>query len=358
MTAALEQAFRCNAETGADDGASVSVWQNGVEALTLCHGEARPGIAWTPQTLVPVYSATKAPAAAALLTALYDCCRSPELEIGDVWPEFPVPHGTVAQLLSHQLGLAALREPASVFSTDDCRRAIERSCPAWLPPQHGYHPHTYGPLVDILMQKLTGMRIGEFWEERIRRPLGLDLYIGLPESEFARVAFLQSPRMQHRMPQSDFYSAYFDPESAVYRAFHNVTGLESARRMNTPEAWQCGCPAKGGVASAAGLARFYQLLMGNGDDSPFPPEVTEWMTTPQCCGFDLTLMCRTGFACGTMFEPAELFGNSGFGHAGAGGCHAFCEPESGLSFAYVMNRMELGILPGERVKRLLRALKA
>lgn len=327
-------------------GASVSVWQHGQEILTLHEG-------WPDDSLVPVYSATKPAAALCLLLALHDCCQTPELEVGAIWSAFPAPHCSIAQLLSHQCGMAALAEQAPLDNLDACRAAIERSTPAWLPPQHGYHPQTFGPLVDILMLELSGMRVGTFWEQRLRRPWNLDFYIGLPESEFHRVAALQAPRLQPGYMQQDaFYKKYFDTGSAVYRAFHSITGYGTPREMSTPAAWQCASPAKGGVASARGLARFYQMLMSEA----VPAVVRDWLSTPQCSGWDETLQQPTAFTCGAMCEPAHLFPGGGFGHAGAGGSHAFCTPDTGLSFAYVMNRMELGNLPGSRVTQLLHLL--
>lgn len=329
-------------------GASVSVWSHGQEVLTICAGDR-----WTRDTLVPVFSATKPASALCLLLALHDCGRGPELEVGELWPAFPAPHCTVAELLSHQCGLAALAETAPLTDLDACRAAIERSVPAWLPPKHGYHPQTFGPLVDILMLQLTGTRVGAFWEQRIRRPLNLDFFIGLPESEFHRVAPLQAPRIRPGyMAQDAFYRAYFDTRSSVYRAFHSIEGFGTPREMSTPGAWQCASPAKGGVASARGLAQFYQYLM-----SDFvPPAVREWLSVPRCSGWDNTLQQRTSFTCGAMCEPAHLFPGGGFGHAGAGGSHAFCSPSRHLSFAYVMERMELGNLPGPRICRLLELL--
>ena len=338
----FDQIFR----EGLVGGASVSVWQHGQELLTLHAG-------WPVDSLVPVFSATKPASALCLLLALHDCCQSPELVVGDIWPDFPVPSCTIAQVLSHQCGLAALAEPAPLEDLDACRAAIERSVPGWLPPRHGYHPQTFGPLVDILLRELTGMRVGEFWEQRIRCPFGLDFYIGLPESEFHRVSPLQAPRIQPGYMQQDvFYQKYFDATSSVYRAFHSIVGYGTPREMSTPAAWQCASPAKGGVASARGLAQFYQLLMGDA----LPADVRDWLSTPQCCGWDETLQQETAFTCGAMCEPAHLFPGGGFGHAGAGGSHAFCAPSTGISFAYVMNRMELGNLPGNRVLSLLELL--
>ncbi len=358
MMQTLKTQFEANFAAGVEQGAAVCVWQNGEELCHFCGGEARPGLPWTPQTLVPIYSATKAASSACLLLALHDCCQGPELEVGALWPAFPLPQCTVGQLLSHQAGLAALAETAPLDDLEACRHAIEHSHPAWVPPAHGYHPHTIGPMVDILMLELTGLRVGEFWEQRVRRPLGLDFYIGLPASERHRVAELRTARMRGAMPRSAFYTRFFTPGSDIHRAFNSLTGYSSAREMNCPAAWECASPAKGGVASARGLAQFYQALLGQAEDSPFPADVLEWMACPQCSGDDLTLCQPTSFGCGAMLEPASLFGRGGLGHAGAGGSHGFAEPGSGCSFAYVMNQMELGILPGERVQRLINAFVA
>ncbi len=45
-----------------------------------------------------------------------------------------------------------------------------------------------------------------------------------------------------------------------------------------------------------------------------------------------------------------------FGHPGAGGSHAFADPENNLAFAYVMNQMEQKLLPNEKSLRLIDAL--
>ncbi len=357
MREKLQQAFARNLAAGAEAGGAVSAWKDGQPLCNICGGEAREGVAWQEDTLVPIFSATKAAAAACLLQALYACCRDPELEVGELWAAFPNPRLTVGELLSHQGGLAALNTPAPLADLAACKRAIEQSLPAWAPPEHGYHPQTFGPLVDILMLELTGMRVCDYWETHVRRPLRLEFYLGhLPEALEPRVAQLRAPRMSGAMPRTPFYREYFTPGSAVYRAFHSITGYEAVRDMNTRAAHLCGSPAKGGVASARGLAAFYQALLGKLPGSPFAPEVAEWMSTPRCSGWDSTLLQHTAFTCGAMCEPAELFPGGGFGHAGAGGSHAFCVPENGLSFAYVMRGMELGLLPGVRVQRLLNAL--
>jgi CubicO group peptidase (beta-lactamase class C family) len=54
----------------------------------------------------------------------------------------------------------------------------------------------------------------------------------------------------------------------------------------------------------------------------------------------------------------RLFGPSrtSFGHPGAGGAHAFADPENKIAFAYVMNQMEQSVLPNEKSLRLVDAI--
>ena len=84
------------------------------------------------------------------------------------------------------------------------------------------------------------------------------------------------------------------------------------------------------------------------------------------------LLAPIAFSAGMMQDPLDedpesethgrklrqLYGPSllAFGHPGAGGSLAFADPENGISFAYVMNQMEVGALPGERVQGLVNAL--
>lgn len=326
-------------------GEAICQCRAGQVVRSIVRGEQTPGVPWTESTLVPIFSATKTASAACFLQALAEQGSDPSLELGELWPGFPAPHCTVEHLLSHQVGLAAWDVSAPVDDLEACRAAVELSRPLWAPPQHGYHPHTFGPMLDLFMLALTGSRIADYWEKRVRSPLGLDFYIGLPPELSARVAILQAPRIHGAMPDTPFYRAYFDPASPIYRAFNCVTGLPSPRSMNTPFGLACGCPARGGIASARGLALFYQALLGELAPSPFSAQVLGWMSRPVVSGPDLTLLCHTSFTCGAMCEPAELFGDGGFGHAGAGGSHAFAEPGTASSYARVTNAMQLGILP-------------
>ncbi len=331
-------------------GAALSVWQDGEECFSLHVGDG-----WHHDSLVPVFSVTKLLSAACFLRALDERGYDSSLELGELWARFPVPHGTVAQLLSHQLGLAALSRTADLFDLDDCRAAIEETRVRWSPPTLGYHPHTLGPILDILMLELCGERLCNYWEREIRSPYHLDVYLGaFPESLYPCIRSLRPPRLEERPSLGDdgFYSDYQTQGTLVYEAFHSVRGIESIREMNSPRAWHCGDPAKGAVASARGLAHFYQLLLSQ-QQSPFPRTVREQLMRSQARGLDLILKQDMCYSCGALLEKSGVIPIGGFGHAGAGGSHACCQPSSGSSFAFVMDQMEWGVLPSKRVGALL-----
>lgn len=362
----FEENFRSRGEIGA----SVSVWWRGEEVLSAAHGwcEKERHRAWSPGTLVPVYSATKAPAAATLLMALDSRGLGPESPVREVWRGFPVEEATFGDLLSHQCGLAALDQRASLWDHAEVVAAIEAQRPAWRPGQgHGYHPRTFGTLLEEPVRRLTGHSLGRQWREWIAAPLGLDFWIGLPEAEWPRVARLYPGKAAAGDLQSGFYKEFNTEGTLTRRAFGSPRGLHSVQEMNDPKAWSAGFPAMGGVGTASALAKFYQAAIGV-IESPLGENVKRALATVRCSGDDLVLIQPTAFSCGCQLDPLdaagrksrELYGPShqAFGHPGAGGSHAFGDPASGVSFAYVMNQMELNVMPGPKSTGLVRALFA
>ena len=146
------EVFERNFRERGEIGASVSIWWDGVELISEGHGwcEKEMTRRWTERTLVPVYSATKVPAAATLLLALESRGLSAETPVREVWHGFPVCDAKFSHLLSHQCGLAALDHRADVFDHGEVVAAIEAQVPAWrLGEGHGYHPRTFGVLTSV-----------------------------------------------------------------------------------------------------------------------------------------------------------------------------------------------------------------
>lgn len=363
----LESCFQENFNLHGDLGASVSVWKDGEEILSLASGwcereQERP---WTKDTLVPFYSTTKGLASATVLLLLEKNNLSPEHQVQELWPAFPFP-GTIGELMSHQLGLAALDQSADVWNFDDVIASIEaQQEPNWPHGKgHGYHPRTFGFLLDKLVRAMTSKPLGEVWHKEIAAPLGLDAWIGLPEEQHHRVARLYPGKQDKSDLESGFYHELHRAGSLVRASFSSPHGLHSVREMNEPRAWQAALPAMGGVGTASAVARFYQAACGA---IPFFSEqVMSWIQTMRTCGEDKILCTPTAFSCGFQLDPVDTadrkirhhYGISrrAFGHPGAGGSHAFGDPDSGLSFAYVMNQMEMSPLPGAKSLDLVAAL--
>jgi CubicO group peptidase (beta-lactamase class C family) len=366
--AAVEQVFERNFAEQGELGASVSVFWRGEEVLRLSRGHAdrEKSRAWNERTLVPVYSATKAPAAATLLLALARHGLDENTLVREVWPEFPLESATFAQLLSHQCGLAALDQTCSVWEHESVVAAIEAQQPAWLPGQGlGYHPRTFGALLDECVRRLTGMTLGAYWQKEIAGPMNWECWIGLPESQWSRVATLVPGRAEKSDVEQGFYKEFMSAGTITRRAFLSPSGLHAVQEMNDPRAWSAGFPAMGGVATASALAQFYQAAMGC-IESPITPAIQQALQRKQVQGYDQVLLQPMAFTCGCQQDPVaadgkkirQLYGPDlqAFGHPGAGGSHAFGDPASGLSFAYVMNQMALSVMPGIRSTAMVEAL--
>jgi CubicO group peptidase (beta-lactamase class C family) len=371
----LAELFAENFTTYGELGASVSVWREGREIVSLAGGfkDRQHEQAWNEETMVLFWSATKGLAAASLLHACQQHEVEPTTPVAEVWPEFAQAgkeRVTIAELLSHQAGLAALATPAPVMDHDAVAAALAASAPAWpLGEGHGYHPRTFGFLVDETLRRITrGRTLREYWCTEFAEPLGLDVWIGLPPERVHEPASI-FPAKTSPPKGDEFYVAFLTPSSLTSRAFASPRGLFSVASMNAPDARAASFGAFGGVGTARGLAKFYAMLAEGGALEGrrwFKPRTLDWMTTTLTQARDRVLLLETAFSAGFMRDPVDASGRKmranfgpslkAFGHPGAGGSQAFADPENRISFAYTMNQMEPGVLPGPKSLRLIDAL--
>jgi len=352
-------------------GAAVSVWQNGNSILDLHGGfrDSKRETPWTPDTIVLVWSATKGLASACLLHLLHERGLELTRRVAEFWPEFAQAGKseiTLAQLLSHQAGLCALDEPADVLDYPAVIAALEKQAPLWPPgTAHGYHARTFGFLVDELVRRLSGNTVSEYWRKTLGDPLELDIWIGLPDSEQGRVATTYAARAGGTAAPAEFYRDLATPGTLARKTFTSPRGLHAVSAMNSRENRALPIVSFGGIGSASSLAKFYGMLANGGELDGrrfFARETIAQMTTTLVSGVDRVFQIPTAFSAGFMKDPPDaprrLFGPSSlaFGHPGAGGSHAFADPENGVSFAYVMNQMEQSLLPNEKSLRLVDAL--
>jgi CubicO group peptidase (beta-lactamase class C family) len=377
LRAQLEPLFQENFAKFGELGAAVSVWQNGKPLLDLYGGfrDRRREQPWAEDTLVLVWSATKGLGSACLLHVLQEHKIDIEQGVGEFWPEFAQAGKekiTLAQFMSHQAGLAALDRQVDILNYTAVIDALEKQEPNWPPgTAHGYHARTFGFLLDELVRRIAGVRLDEYWRTTFAEPLDLDLWIGLPAKENARVATIYAAKAGQPAELQKFYVDAATKGTFAHKVFTSPRGLSAVSEMNKPEIRAHPLVSLGGIGSANSLAKFYAMLANGGHlgDRQFFSETTlNWMSTTLTDGMDSVFQIPTAFSAGFMKEARDstkkIFGGSKkppvrlgpFGQPGAGGSHAFADPENNLSFAYVMNQMEQTVLPNEKSLRLVNAI--
>ncbi|HEY6071079.1 MAG TPA: serine hydrolase domain-containing protein [Chthoniobacterales bacterium] len=386
----VEPLFKENFEKFGEFGAAVSIWQNGKLILDLCGGfrDKRREQPWTDDTLVLIWSATKGIGSACLLHVLqehqpsggYGSAGKIDIgrRVGEFWPEFAQAGKetiTLAQLLSHQAGLAALDREVDILDYESVIDALERQEPNWPPgTAHGYHARTFGFLVDEIVRRISGMRISQYWRKVFAEPLDLDLWIGLPEKENARVATMVPPKAGKVPEPKQFYQDVATRGTFAHKVFTSPRGLTAVSEMNKPEIRAESIVSLGGIGSANSLAKFYAMLANDGSAPDgrvfFSEQTMSLMKATLTNGIDRVFQIPTAFSAGFMKDSnvsltawsgrtsKRRFGKSmsAFGQPGAGGSNGFADPENKIGFAYVMNQMEPSVLPNEKSLRLVDAM--
>ena len=209
--------------------------------------------------------------------------------------------------------------------------------------------------------------LSEYWRKVFAEPLKLDIWIGLPESENSRVATMYAAKAGKAAEPKQFYVDLATPGTLARKVFTSPRGLHAVSAMNNPSIRAQSIVSFGGIGSANSLAKFYAMLANGGELEGgrfFREKTLDWMKKALTDGIDRVFQIPTAFSAGFMKDakdaPRRIFGRStsSFGHPGAGGSHAFADPENKISFAYVMNQMEQSLLPNEKSLRLVDAIYA
>src|SRR2546423_10775651 len=202
----VREVFENNFDKGLEIGAAFSAYHRGKKVVDLWGGIADPdtGRPWDERTLVLVFSTTKGVTAVCANKLASEGALDVDAPVAKYWPEFAaggkedIP---VSYLLSHQAGLAWIDGEMTLeqaLSWDPVVDALAQQVPHWEPgTKHGYHATTYGWLVREVVKRGTRLNLGAYFRAEIAEPLGLDFWIGLPESEESRVAPLIGRASRH-----------------------------------------------------------------------------------------------------------------------------------------------------------------
>ena len=302
-----------------------------------------------------VYSATKGLAAMTLAIAHSRGWLDYEEHVCTYWPEFAQQgkeQVTVRQLLAHQAGLYVLDEPLDrslVADLDRLAVVLARQKPAWEPgTRQAYHGITLGFYESELLRRIDPQHrsLGRFFQDEIASPLGLDVFIRLPENiPNSRLATMTRPswvEVLHGFPLRLALDT-MNPRSKIVRA---LRGSELPHDEPHVYARNLEVPSGGAVGTARAIAHAYSVFATGGRELGLRPDTLELLAAPAvppARGFYDECIKGSGvhFSLGVM-KPTPIlpFGSaSSFGSPGAGGAFGFADPAAGVGYAYVTNRM-------------------
>jgi CubicO group peptidase (beta-lactamase class C family) len=371
--APVAEAFLRNFAEFGEVGASVALSLDGETLVDLWGGTADPesGRVWAEDTVSIVFSCTKG--ATALCAHILSSQGKLDLEapVAEIWPEFARAGKegvTTRMMLDHSAGVPVLRaavKPDCLMDWDYMTGRLAEEAPFWEPgTRNGYHALTFGFTVGEIVRRVAGQSLGSFFQEQVARPLGLDFWIGLPESVEPRVAPIIRNLAPPKEPTLFIQALTTDPQSIPNRFMTN-SGNWGAVGFNTRAGRAAEIGAANGITNARGLAGMYAPLAKDGGGLVDADTLGRMEEVAMATHLDATLMLPTRFSMGFMKSmdnrrrrpggDSAILGRRGFGHVGAGGSIGFADPECGLSFGYTMNRMGAGILLNERGQGLIDA---
>ncbi len=355
----VRQAFIENFTRRGELGGACCIYQDGEKVVDLWGGvrDRASGEPWREDTMVVVHSTTKGMAAMVMALAHSRRWLDYEERVCTYWPEF-AQNGkeriTVRQLLAHQAGLFAFDEKvdrAVVADLDRLAGIMARQRPIWEPGERqAYHAISLGFYEGEIIRRVDPAHrtLGQVFDQEIAKPLGVEFYIRVPESiPDARLAWLEPPSLWKRLtglPLSLTLAA-LNRRSVVYRSLVANPGTTFYLDPHRVIARNLEAPSGGGVGTARGIARAYGVFATGGRELGLRPETIEALMAPATPArhgfFDECFDGPAKFSLGFM-KPSESipFGHaSAFGAPGAGGSMGYADPEVGIGYGYVTNRM-------------------
>lgn len=346
-------------------GGALAVYRHGEPLAHFWIGSAGD-TAWTANTGSIVFSATKGVTATVIHRLADRGLIDYQAPIAEYWPRFAA-HGkgsiTVADVLTHRAGLSSLSAVANSAQESLDHELMEDRLAMAAPDRMlgvpTYHALTYGWLLAGLARGVTGKSMSELIRTEVTDPLGIDgIHLGHPgagsSTEYARLAGAHLSFAAHPLAAAFLGKVGFrlpGPLGAAARCLF-VPGLDGILDGDHPPILSTEMPAGNGVATAPGLAKMYAALADGVtvDGSPFlQPSTHAAIRKIQTYRLDhalfyLPMMWHLGY-----HSMPAVGARNGFGHIGLGGSFGWVDPQSGLSVAYVHNRLDQILLPYDQV---------
>ncbi len=338
--------------TPADGGGAAAAFLHGEPVLNIWAGWRARDRRWTHDTVTLCFSTGKGVASTVVHRLADRGFIDYDQPVAAYWPEFAQAGKeriTVRELMSHRAGLHNIRNvaPSREVLLDTERLA---SGLAAAPPDPrrfrgpGYHAVTYGNLIAEVATRVAGKDFTTLLREEVAEPLGIDeFWFHVPDDSRARIArvfptvqpgpvpWSVSGRMLSALPGVRAIA-----EAGMAEGFDQLARSEEAHGVVMP-GWN-------GVFSAEALATMYAALANGGElkgQRYLSADRIRHMSRTQTRERDYVLGIKAHWRLG--YHPAWLRGQAiarrSIGHYGFGGSGAWADPETGLSFAFISNRL-------------------
>ncbi len=192
-----------------------------------------------------------------------------------------------------------------------------------------------------MIRRITGQRLGEFFAAEIAGPLGADFHIGLPPSEFHRVANVVPP------PALLIDLTQLNPNGPAFKTFTGPT-MPVDMKWSWSERWRrADIGAGNGHGNARSVARLQSAVACGGEVDGvrlLSPKTISRIFEVQSNTVDrvLGIPLKIGVGYGLPWPQVLPFVPEGrvcFG-TGAGGSLVIADADRRMTVAYVMNKMQ------------------
>ena len=369
----VQRIFNHNFLKHGEIGSSLCVIVDGETVVDIWAGHKNKNKTkeWSENTLSVAFSSTKA----ALALCAHMLIERGELDLKEkvtkYWPDYGKngkEETTIEMILNHSAGLPALKTEVvegGFLDWDYMIQLIENEKPFWEPGKEtGYHMMTTGWLIGELIRRVNGKSLGEFFNNELGEPYGLNYWIGLPETEDIRVAEIIPFVPSSDDKPSAFASAFRNNKSSMQRlSLTNTGGYD----FNAKETYRAELGAIGGIADARSLAKLLSPLAKNNEELLSKDRVKKLSNSNIKTSVDKMLLFPTNFSNGFMLNMDNrstfkgeggsfIIGPNAFGHVGYGGSSAtFADPDRKISFGYLTNKLGGEYLINERAQSLIDA---
>ena len=351
--AAVRQVLSDNLDAGFDLGASVAVMIDGEPVVDIWGGwtDESKTAPWQRDTLVNVWSTTKTMTALCALILADRGDLDFDATVATYWPEFAAAGKESVQvrhLMGHTAGLSGFQEPVDVpdlYDWEKCTDLLARQEPWWQPgTASGYHAITQGYLVGEVVRRITGQSLGTFFAKEVAEPLGADFHIGMGAEHDDRVATMVPP--PSLASQIDGL-----PADSIARRTFIYPPVEAT--VTRDREWRAAeIPAANGQGNALSVATVQSIVAGGGEARGvrlLSDKGVDAIFREQANGTDLVLgiPVRFGMGYGLSSDLMPIGPRSAF-WGGWGGSVIIVDRDLRLTIAYVMNRMEAGLVGDNR----------